>query len=85
MGHGLLVVVFCAESATDFAISLLQSLVTDESSVISELHSLVDALAKVAILTFFSVCCVAVSYVLFLFSVILFYKKCQLMGVKIYN
>ena len=42
--------VCCAESATDFSISLLQSLVTEESSVISELHSLVDALAKVAIL-----------------------------------
>ncbi|CAH2039394.1 unnamed protein product [Thlaspi arvense] len=36
------------KSATDFAISLLQSLVTEESSVISELHSLVDALAKLA-------------------------------------
>ncbi|KAG7644767.1 CCR4-Not complex Not1 subunit [Arabidopsis thaliana x Arabidopsis arenosa] len=36
------------KTATDFAISLLQSLVTEESSVISELHSLVDALAKLA-------------------------------------
>lgn len=36
------------KSATDFAISLLQSLVTEESSVISELHSLVDALAKLS-------------------------------------
>ncbi|XP_019056501.1 PREDICTED: CCR4-NOT transcription complex subunit 1-like [Tarenaya hassleriana] len=36
------------KSATDFAISLLQSLVTEESSVISELHSVVDALAKLA-------------------------------------
>ncbi|VVA89571.1 unnamed protein product [Arabis nemorensis] len=36
------------KSATEFAISLLQSLVTEESSVISELHSLVDALAKLA-------------------------------------
>ncbi|KAG2243397.1 hypothetical protein Bca52824_094758, partial [Brassica carinata] len=34
--------------ATDFSISLLQSLVTEESSVISELHSLVDALAKLS-------------------------------------
>ncbi|CAG7908763.1 unnamed protein product [Brassica rapa] len=36
------------KSATDFSISLLQSLVTEESSVISELHSLVDALAKLS-------------------------------------
>ncbi|XP_019058124.1 PREDICTED: CCR4-NOT transcription complex subunit 1 isoform X2 [Tarenaya hassleriana] len=36
------------KSATDFAITLLQSLVSEESSVISELHSLVDALAKLA-------------------------------------
>ncbi|GAY41902.1 hypothetical protein CUMW_062890 [Citrus unshiu] len=38
-----------AEAATEFAISLLQTLVTDESRVvISELHNLVDALAKLA-------------------------------------
>ncbi|KAL0866576.1 hypothetical protein Bca101_045694 [Brassica carinata] len=36
------------KSATDFSISLLQYLVTEESSVISELHSLVDALAKLS-------------------------------------
>ncbi|KAJ0235619.1 Transcription regulator [Hirschfeldia incana] len=36
------------KSATDFSISLLQALVTEESSVISELHSLVDALAKLS-------------------------------------
>ncbi|KAF8111472.1 hypothetical protein N665_0074s0008 [Sinapis alba] len=36
------------KSATDFSISLLQSLVTEQSSVISELHSLVDALAKLS-------------------------------------
>ncbi|CAN6981983.1 unnamed protein product [Brassica rapa subsp. trilocularis] len=36
------------KSATDFSISLLQSLVTEESSVISELHTLVDALAKLS-------------------------------------
>lgn len=37
-----------AEAATEFAISLLQTLVSDESRVvISELHNLVDALAKV--------------------------------------
>ncbi|KAF8113037.1 hypothetical protein N665_0058s0130 [Sinapis alba] len=36
------------KSATDFSVSLLQSLVTEESSVISELHSLVDALAKLS-------------------------------------
>ncbi|XP_038898360.1 CCR4-NOT transcription complex subunit 1 [Benincasa hispida] len=36
------------KAATEFAISLLQTLVVDESSVISELHNLVDALAKVA-------------------------------------
>ncbi|KAL0732249.1 hypothetical protein Bca4012_008458 [Brassica carinata] len=36
------------KSATDFSISLLQSLVTEHSSVISELHSLVDALAKLS-------------------------------------
>ncbi|CAN8296001.1 unnamed protein product [Cochlearia groenlandica] len=35
-------------SATNFAISLIQSLVTEESNVISDLHSLVDALAKIA-------------------------------------
>ncbi|CAH8358576.1 unnamed protein product [Eruca vesicaria subsp. sativa] len=34
--------------ATDFSISLLQFFVTEESSVISELHSLVDALAKLS-------------------------------------
>lgn len=38
----------CAEAATDFAISLIQALVVEESNVISELHNLVDALAKVA-------------------------------------
>ncbi|XP_022553233.2 CCR4-NOT transcription complex subunit 1 isoform X1 [Brassica napus] len=36
------------KSATDFSISLLQCLVTEKSSVISELHSLVDALAKLS-------------------------------------
>ncbi|CAH8310228.1 unnamed protein product [Eruca vesicaria subsp. sativa] len=36
------------KSATEFSISLLQYLVTEESSVISELHSLVDALAKLS-------------------------------------
>lgn len=36
------------KAATEFAISLLQTLVVDESTVISELHNLVDALAKVA-------------------------------------
>ena len=38
-----------SEAATEFAISLLQTLVVDESSVISELHNLVDALAKVCV------------------------------------
>lgn len=38
----------CAEAATDFAISLLQTLVIEEPKVISELHNLVDALAKVS-------------------------------------
>lgn len=41
-----------AEAATEFAVSLLQTLVTDESRVISELHNLVDALAKVCIHSF---------------------------------
>ncbi|KAK2650679.1 hypothetical protein Ddye_018168 [Dipteronia dyeriana] len=36
------------KAATEFAISLLQTLVTDESRVISELHNLVDALTKLA-------------------------------------
>ncbi|XP_059434806.1 uncharacterized protein LOC132167794 isoform X1 [Corylus avellana] len=36
------------KAATEFAISLLQTLVIEESRVISELHNLVDALAKVA-------------------------------------
>ncbi|GMI99089.1 hypothetical protein like AT1G02080 [Hibiscus trionum] len=36
------------KAAMDFAVSLLQSLFSDESRVISELHNLVDALAKVA-------------------------------------
>ncbi|XP_040991398.1 CCR4-NOT transcription complex subunit 1-like isoform X2 [Juglans microcarpa x Juglans regia] len=36
------------KAATEFSISLLQSLVIEESRVISELHNLVDALAKVA-------------------------------------
>ncbi|XP_051134130.1 uncharacterized protein LOC127253505 [Andrographis paniculata] len=34
--------------ATDFAISLIQALVVNDSKVISELHNLVDALAKLA-------------------------------------
>lgn len=38
-----------SEAATEFAISLLQTLVVEESSIISELHNLVDALAKVRI------------------------------------
>ncbi|XVF73469.1 hypothetical protein PTKIN_Ptkin12aG0203600 [Pterospermum kingtungense] len=36
------------KAAMEFAMSLLQTLVSDESRVISELHNLVDALAKVA-------------------------------------
>ncbi|XP_031390313.1 CCR4-NOT transcription complex subunit 1 isoform X2 [Punica granatum] len=36
------------KAATEFAISLLQTLVLEESSVVSELHSLVEALAKLA-------------------------------------
>ncbi|TYH38529.1 hypothetical protein ES332_D12G116000v1 [Gossypium tomentosum] len=36
------------KAAMEFAVSLLQTLVSDESRVISELHNLVDALAKVA-------------------------------------
>ncbi|KAE8699711.1 transcription factor UNE10-like [Hibiscus syriacus] len=36
------------KAAMEFAISLLQTLVTDEPRVISELHNLVDVLAKVA-------------------------------------
>ncbi|OIV91490.1 hypothetical protein TanjilG_02108 [Lupinus angustifolius] len=36
----------CAEAATEFSISLLQTLVIEEPKVISELHNLVDALAK---------------------------------------
>ncbi|XP_015889443.2 uncharacterized protein LOC107424219 isoform X1 [Ziziphus jujuba] len=36
------------KAATDFAISLLQTLVIEEPKVISELHNLVDALAKLA-------------------------------------
>ncbi|XP_011033315.1 PREDICTED: CCR4-NOT transcription complex subunit 1-like isoform X2 [Populus euphratica] len=36
------------KAATDFAISLVQALVVEESDVISELHNLVDALAKLA-------------------------------------
>lgn len=39
----------CAEAATEFSISLLQTLVVEEPKVISELHNLVDALAKVCI------------------------------------
>lgn len=39
------------EAATEFAISLLQALAVEESSVISELHNLVDALAKVCVLS----------------------------------
>lgn len=37
----------CAEAAMDFAIALIQILLIEESKVISELHNLVDALAKV--------------------------------------
>ncbi|XP_022770231.1 CCR4-NOT transcription complex subunit 1-like isoform X3 [Durio zibethinus] len=37
------------KAAMEFAMSLLQTLVSDESRVISELHNLVDALAKVAL------------------------------------
>ncbi|KAM7515213.1 hypothetical protein LguiA_004796 [Lonicera macranthoides] len=36
------------EAAIEFAISLIQTLVISDSSVISELHNLVDALAKLA-------------------------------------
>ncbi|XVF22765.1 hypothetical protein REPUB_Repub12eG0199200 [Reevesia pubescens] len=36
------------KAAMEFAMSLLQTLVTDESRVISEFHNLIDALAKVA-------------------------------------
>ncbi|KAB1225230.1 CCR4-NOT transcription complex subunit 1 [Morella rubra] len=36
------------KAATEFAISLLQTLVIEESKVISELHNLVDALAKLS-------------------------------------
>nr|XP_025640967.1 CCR4-NOT transcription complex subunit 1 isoform X1 [Arachis hypogaea] len=36
------------KAATEFSISLLQMLVVEESKVISELHNLVDALAKLA-------------------------------------
>ncbi|KAF5732911.1 Ccr4-not transcription complex putative isoform 1 [Tripterygium wilfordii] len=36
------------KGATEFAVSLLQTLVIEEPSLISELHSFVDALAKVA-------------------------------------
>ncbi|RZC20257.1 CCR4-NOT transcription complex subunit 1 isoform D [Glycine soja] len=38
----------CAEAAMEFSISLLQTLVVEEPKVISELHNLVDALAKLA-------------------------------------
>ena len=37
----------CAEAATEFSVSLLQTLAVEDSKVISELHNLVDALAKV--------------------------------------
>ncbi|KAL3814967.1 hypothetical protein ACJIZ3_016235 [Penstemon smallii] len=36
------------KAATDFSIALIQTLVTNDSKVISELHNLVDALAKLA-------------------------------------
>ncbi|XP_059651610.1 uncharacterized protein LOC132299153 [Cornus florida] len=36
------------KAATEFAISLIQTLVINDSSIISELHNLVDALAKLA-------------------------------------
>lgn len=51
----------CTEAATDFAISLVQALVVEESNVISELHNLVDALAKVIFLHLY----VRVHYILF--------------------
>lgn len=35
-----------AEAATEFAIALVQTLVISDTRVISELHNLVDALAK---------------------------------------
>lgn len=34
------------KAATEFSISLLQTLVIDEPKVVSELHNLIDALAK---------------------------------------
>ncbi|XP_050238653.1 uncharacterized protein LOC126688113 isoform X2 [Mercurialis annua] len=37
-----------SKGATEFAVSLIQALVVEDSKVISELHSLVDALAKLA-------------------------------------
>lgn len=42
----------CAEAATEFSVSLLQTLVIEEPKVISELHNLVDALAKVCICSY---------------------------------
>lgn len=47
-----------AEAATEFAISLLQTLVIEESKVISELHNLVDALAKVYFCLFYGGECI---------------------------
>jgi hypothetical protein len=38
---------FFSETATEFAISLIQTLVTQESSSVSELFNVVDALSKV--------------------------------------
>lgn len=46
-----------AEAATEFAVSLLQTLAIEESSVVSELQSLVEALAKVCSTFFVSYFC----------------------------
>lgn len=61
----------CAEAATEFAISLIQALVINNSKVISELHHLVDALAKV--------CCIHYASNIFLYIYILTTYNCSLL------
>ena len=59
-----------AEAATEFAISLLQTLVTDESRVvISELHNLVDALAKVVFVPLCNSSFIFTSYFFYLYLI----------------
>lgn len=63
-----------SETATEFAISLIQTLVTQESSSVSELFNVIDALSKV----FMSVCFMLWSCLLLGLPLMLMYAVLQL-------